>query len=174
MRTLSVDFRNSLEARETDEIALVFVVITHRNLITPIRAVNDVVDYIYGGQRYYGCPFEIVMLSDDDNPPSAKIRVQNVDQIIGDALLEVPDSPTLSLTILSLSDFGAVATVATRRTRTEIGTPTVEMTATHLRLDRVTIDAMMVEADIKSYDVVNEPFPAVRATFDRLPGLFVS
>lgn len=173
-RTLSVDFRNSLETVTSDEMALVFATVTHSSLLVPIRAVNDVVDYIYGGERYFGVPFEIVLLSDDDNPPTARIRIQNVDQIIGNALLDIPSSPMLTLTILALSDFGAVATVDDRRTRTEVGTPTVEMTASHLRLDHVTIDAVMVEAEIKSYDVVNEPYPSVRATHDRLPGLFMS
>lgn len=167
-RVISTDFRNNLEASANPDAVLIFATITHATLADPIRIVNDIVDYVWQGKTYTGIPFQIELLTDNDAAPSAKIRIQNVNGVIGQAVLGLKSSPRIQLDVLASSDFGA----AVANVRTEIGTPTVEYSAPRLRLRNVSGDAMMVEGELWSYDVSREPFPAIRATKERLPALF--
>lgn len=183
MRTLTTGFRNSLEKPYSDEIPLIFATITHPNLADVIRLANDVVDYLWtppspsvGQYTYVGFPFDITILSDSDRAPSATIRLQNVDGKIGTAALQLISSPRLTLQILAASDFGDVtayvkADGSPGKKRTEIA-PTVQYQAPHLRLRNVKGDVMAIEAELWSYDLSQEPYPAIRTTKDNVPGLW--
>lgn len=168
MRSLSTPFRNSLEASANGDAALLFATISHPSLTGPIRVVNDIVDYVWGGETFYGLPFMMEFLSDGDRPPSGKLTIQNIDRRIGQAIIKLDVSPGIQIDVLPSSDFGA----AVAGVRTEIGTPTAEYSAPRLRLRNVTGDAMAIEGELWSYDLSREPYPAVRSTKDRLPGLF--
>lgn len=180
-RTLSQGYRNELEASRSGEVTLVFASITHPSIVDPIRVVSDVVDYmrivddLAGAPvsvRYLGIPFEIELLTDGDAPPRGKITVQNVDQAIGAAIEDMTDSPRLLLEIIALSDFGNIEMIDGRRTRQPVGTPTIEYSAAHLALKNIQGNAISVSADITVYDVQREPWPGIRTTQNRLPGLY--
>jgi hypothetical protein len=168
MRTFSVGFRNELEASSSGEVFPIFLTITHPNLDLPLRLVSDVVDYVWQGNTFTGFPFEITLISDEDRPPSARLRVQNVNQRIGSAVLVLQSSPRIQLDVLAASDF----TEPVNRVRTEIGTPVVEYSAPRLRLRQVRCDAMMVEGELWSWDLSQEPWPAIRTTKDKTPALY--
>lgn len=177
MRTLTTGFRNSIEKPYSDEIPLIFATITHPALAQTIRIANDVVDFIWTAQTYVGFPFDITILTDSDKAPSATIRMQNVDGKIGAAALLLVSSPRLQLNILAASDFGPVLPYTKTdgsigKLRTEIATPTSQYHAPHLRLRNVRGDVMAVEAELWSYDLSQEPFPAIRTTKDNVPGLW--
>ncbi|WP_018456799.1 DUF1833 family protein [Bradyrhizobium sp. WSM4349] len=180
-RSLSQGYRNELEASRSAEVTLVFATITHPDIVDPIRVVSDVVDYmrvlndLAGAPvsvRYIGIPFDIELLTDGDAPPRGKITIQNVDQAVGAAIEDMSDSPRLMLEILALSDFGDIEIIDDRRTRQPLGTPTIEYSAAHLSLKNITGNAISVSADITVYDVQREPWPGIRTTQNRLPGLY--
>jgi hypothetical protein len=175
-RILNSAFRQAIEASASSELLLCFATITHPQLAMPIYTVCDVVDYIYNGNRFYGVPFDFTLLTDNDKPPVCTIRIQNVDQIIGNAVLALNTVwPRLLLQVMAGSDWGPVFTdgPTQRRTRSPLGTPTVEYQANHLRINKVTCDAISVQGDITSIDLTREPWPSTRATKDRLPGLYI-
>lgn len=180
MRTLSTAFRNSLEAPHSDEIPLIFLRITHPNLADIIRLANDVCDYVWtppspstGQYTYIGFPFDITLLSDSDKAPSARLRVQNIDGKIGLAARMLVSSPRIQLDVLAASDFGVpIKNAAGKFTRTEPGTVPVEYSAPRMRLRNVRGDVMAVEGELWSWDLSQEPYPAIRTTQDKTPALY--
>jgi hypothetical protein len=180
MRIVSTAFRAAIAASATDEIPIVLVDITHPELEEPRRIANDVASYIYGGNLYVGFPYELEQLGDADTPPKGHFRMQNIDRQIGNFLQTLPSSPRIKITCLAASEFDETridsGQVDARgnaiMARPAIGTPTVQYSADHLRLVNVKGDIVAVEGDLASYDLSTEPWPAIRATQDRLPGLF--
>ena len=170
-RQITQSVRSSIEDANSGEFFPVFAEITHPTLADPIRVVNDVVDYLYEGDRYHGCPFDIELLGDADGPPRARITVQNVDQRIGAAIEAISTSPRLTLRVMAQSDFGPIAEVDGRRTRSPLGTPVVEYEAGWLSLANITGNIISVSAEIVSYDVGREYWPGVRATQRNAPAL---
>lgn len=173
MRTITTSVRNDLESSHggpEGDFLVMFARITHALLAAPILVVNDVVDYVWGGETYTGLPFELALLSDGDRAPSAKLRMQNVDGAIGRLVTRLKTSPSIQLDVLSTRYFGdAISGV---RTEVPSPTPVVEYSAPRLRLRNVQGDANFIEADLWTWDLSREPYPAIRSTKDRLPGLY--
>lgn len=168
MRVISTTFRNNIEASQSGEVAILFATITHPALEAPITVNSDIVDYLYNGVTYTGTGFHMSLLTDDDNPPTAKAAIPNVDRIIGEAILAANSisPPRLKIEVFAKSDFtDAIPRVA-------IGTPTVQFSAPELFMRNFAVDAISISADIFSYDLSTEPWPSVRSTKDRLPGLY--
>jgi hypothetical protein len=166
MRVITADFRDTLEAQASTDVIVIFATITHPELSEPITVNSDVVDYVYGGYTYRGCAFALSLLSDDEQPPRAQVSIENVDQAIGNAIRAIADSPSIHVQIMVKSDF------TDDDPRAAIGTPNVEYDAPYLKLRNVKVDAMTITADIVGYDLTTEPWPAIRSTQDRLPGLY--
>ena len=74
-RNVTTRFRRSTEASLADEVNLVFLTISHPTIVDPIRVVWDTVDWMYNGNLFLGFPFEITILSDDENPPTAQLSI---------------------------------------------------------------------------------------------------
>jgi hypothetical protein len=166
-RTISLSFRRSVESQRQEEANLIFATLSHPLLIEPVRVVSDIKNYVRDGATWTGFPFDIQILSDDDNPPKATIEIQNVDRRIGETIRPLQTPPRLKIELLHSDDFDLSADP-----RTAIGTPSVEYVADHLFLSNVKIDAMTVSADIVGWDYTQLTWPAPRATQNRLPGLF--
>lgn len=166
-RTLSASFRQAVESRYSDAVDLVFLTISHPTLAEAIRVVSDTVDYVYDGETWTGFPFDLQLLSDDDQPPQAKLEIQNVDTLIGRTVRALSLPPRLKIELLSSADFDLNADP-----RTALGTPSVEYTADALFLVDVTMDAMTVSGTIRGWDFLQRVWPGRRATQDRYPGLF--
>lgn len=169
-RVLPAQLRTEVDQPWTGEFLAIFAVVSHPDLIEPIRAANDVVDYILGGLRYTGVPFEMEALTDGERPPSGRLRIHNVDRRLGEVVLALKSPPRLRIDIYAGSDWGPKDTG--QNARLPIGTPVPWYSAPGLRLRNVTVDAMAVSGEVVSYDPTSEPWPSVRATRDRLPGLF--
>ncbi|MDZ4382798.1 MAG: DUF1833 family protein [Parvibaculum sp.] len=167
-RALSAPFRYSLERQETGEALIVFLTITHPALSEAIRVVSDGVDYVWNGLTYTGFPFEISLISDGDRPPSAQLSVQNVDRRIGEAVRDLASPPRLRIDVLAASDFDESATP---RVSATTGEPEAEYTAASLFLANVRGDAFL-EAEITGWNYLQEVWPGIRATQNRLPGLY--
>lgn len=166
-RPLSTAFRRELEEPRSTEFIVILLTISDTSLKEPIRVANDTVSYIYNGDTYVGFPFEMELLDDTIRLPTGRIRIQNVDRQIGEAILALTDPPTLTITVLASSDFGPISNGA----REPLGTPTVEYEATNLIFNNISVNVTEVTGELGSFDMTNEPWPAIRSTADRLPGL---
>lgn len=165
-RTISSGFRDFAEASEGQDVIVLFATITHPALLEPITVNSDIADYILGGVTYLGVAFSLVMLTDDDNPPRASVAIQNVDQAIGEAVLALTSSPSIKIEIYLKSDFD------NSTPRNPIGTPSPEYVAQSLLLQNVKCDAMTLTADLMGFDLTTEPWPAIRSTQERVPGIY--
>src|SRR5271157_4667690 len=128
MRTLAAGFRTSIESSNTDEVALIFVTITHPTLDGPIYLNSDIANYLLNGNTYLGAALTISLMSDEKTAPKAKISIPNVNRAIGEAVLGLVTSPQIQMQVYAKSDF------TNDSTRIPVGTPTVEYSAPLLLL----------------------------------------
>lgn len=177
---ITTDFVRDVLAHPREARPLVFLELSHRALASPIRVVNDFtkldaatqtrVPYIYGGNTYDSFPFEFAMVTDNSLVPQTKLRIQNVDKSIGQALLGITDPITVRVTVVSSADFaingGGTAMVAS-------GTPSTQRQWLLSYLRNVTWDRVSIEGDLRGLDISREPFPYQRATPERAPGLWM-
>lgn len=166
-RNLTPDVVAEVQAHVSPDAILAFLTIRHRTLPQPIRVVSDPLDFEVDGVTYIGCPFEIQLLTDEDQAPTTRIRVQNVDRRIGAAIRMVTDRATVSLEVRSTADFDLSAV------------PRVDAVGAspiygfrHFDLIDVTCNALEVSGTLMLRDYTQEPFPGKRATQSRCPGLF--
>lgn len=165
-RGISAKFRAMLEASNSSDVIIYFVTITHPALLVPVRVNSDLADYVLGGQTFYGFGFKIILPTDDEQTPRASVSIQNVTQDIGIAVQSMSTSPQIQIQIFLKSDF------TDDLPRQPIGTPSPEYSAPLLRLRNVSCDAMTLSGDLYGYDLTTEPWPSIRSTQDRLPGLY--
>ena len=192
MRTIASTFRANIEASNTSDFPVIFVTVSHPNLDTPLYFNSDIRNYLLNGITYIGAALEISLLSDDVNPPQAKVTIPNVDEEIGDVVLAMTTPPRIEMDVYAASDFdsGSPANPLSGNILMEDGVSTILMedgvstfqlenpqpvlqySAPYLFLQNVQCDAVSLSADIRSFDLSSEPWPSIRSTRDRLPGLF--
>lgn len=182
MRAISTTFRNAIEAVSSSEVALVFLTITHDDLDEPIRLVSEdengvsyyngeIINYNLDGYLYYGCPFSLALLTDDERPPRGQLSFVDPEREFGLAILSIVDSPRIRFDVFKLSDF-VEGTYDSNNARSPSGSSVAEYVADYLFLKNVSSDGMIVQADVASYDLVGEPWPKLRSTHNRMPALF--
>ncbi len=167
MRIIPPATRAALEQPQSPTALLAFLTIDHVNLQKPIRAVSDVFDYVWGGETFAGIPFEFVMVRDDDAPPTTQLRVQNVDRMLGEALRSMTGRARVSVDVLASSDFDLTAVP-----RVEVGEATSIYAMRRFELIDVTVTAIDVTGTVMLRDYSQEPYPGLRATMARCPGLY--
>jgi hypothetical protein len=165
-RALTTAFRTNVEASNTDEIGIIFATVSHPGLEEPLPVNSDVVDFVLGGTTYKGVAFSASLLTDDDQPPVGKISIENVDRVIGEAVQLLSTAPAVKVEVYARSDFD------NSTPRMPIGTPTPQYTAQGLFLRNINGDVLGITADLGTYDIANEPWPATRSTMQKLPALF--
>lgn len=168
-RDIPVGVVQDIEAQETDEVVLVFLRISHRQLPEDLRIVSDGADYVMDGATWRGFEFDIRLLSDTDAPPRTELTVQNVDVRIGEAILAIDGPARLDLDVVAASQFNLNV-----EPRVALG-PSVERiyTARHLALVDVRGDVLQLTGTIRSWDYTQEAWPSMRATQDAFPGLYL-
>jgi hypothetical protein len=166
-RPIDADVKQGLEAQDSVDALLAFLTVTHPLLPEPIRVVSDVLDYVVGGKTFIGLPFDFGILSDGEGPPMTELKMQNVDARIGRALLGLNDRAQVSLEIRSSADFD-LSDVP----RVEIpgGAPIYAFAGFDL-ID-VTGTVAEISGRVMLRDYSQEPWPGLRATQTRCPGLF--
>ena len=169
-RDLTQSIISEIEKQVSEEAFLTFLTIYHEDLHEPIRVVSDPENFILDGNEYVGFKFDINLLSDNDSPPKAKLSIANIDEQIGRAVLRSTSPVNLSMEVIPLSEFDM-----NTYPRTALNVDVIRAyRAPHLRLIDVTGDVMQVSGTIKSWDYSQEPWPALKATENRFPGLFWS
>lgn len=167
MRTIPAATRDQIEQEAAPDAILAFLTVRHDNLVDPIRVVSDVLDYVWSGSRFTGIPFGILAVTDDDSPPYAEIRMQNIDRRIGRALRDAPRGARVEIAALSSADFDL-----SQVPRVEIGTPAVIYAFHHFELVDVTVTTLDVTGRLVLRDPTQEPWPSTAATKSRAPGIF--
>lgn len=167
-RTITDALKQELYAPRTGEMILMFATIDHTVLIDPVRVVNDIKDYVLGTNTYTGCPFNISLVSDGERAPRAVVTIQNVDRRIGEIVTSITTPPSFKLQVFSSLDFDL-----TVDPRVESTPPaTVEYEADFLFLREIRVTSANIQGELTTNVFTSEPWPSVRATKDRLPGLF--
>lgn len=166
-RVIDADVKAGLEAPESVDALLAFLTITHPALTAPIRVVSDVMDYDVAGLTFLGLPFEFGILTDTEGPPMTELRMQNVDQRIGQALLGLNDRAKVTLQIRTSADFDL-----SHDPRTEIPGGSVLYEFVDFDLIDVTVTASEISGRVMLRDYSQEPWPGQRCTQTRMPGLF--
>ena len=167
-RTIPAAVAKEIERQTSPDALIWFLTITHVSLAVPIRVVSDHFDYIVDGETYQGFPFDALPLNDNDQQPSAELIVPNIDRRIGRALENAKGRAIVQATARTTSEFDL-----TLDPREAIGGLTSIYSWQQFELTEVQGDAMMLTGRISLIDYSQEPWPYLRATADRCPGLFV-
>lgn len=170
MRTIPVLNRKVLEQSSAGEAFLAFVTITHPQVSYTIRLVLDGADYEIGGNTWHKSFFELELITDTEQPPSAKFRFPNVDRAAITMLQAVANPPRVAFDLISTAYFDLTAEPRTVKPDT-----TVEYLyrARGLFLTDITADSVQVEGTLRGHDYRQESWPDKRVTQTLLPGAFV-
>jgi len=169
-KNVPISFRKASESQFSEDVDLCFVTISHLELSDPIRVVWDTKDSVKDGFTFIGFQFDIVLLSDDENPPKASLSIQNVDQVIGETIRGLNTPPRMKIELLSSVDFDL--TVTPRVPLNNSPGPVLIYSADKLFLTNVKVDVLTVTADIVGWNYLQRVWPGVRATQETFPGLF--
>jgi Domain of unknown function (DUF1833) len=149
-------------AAETAEVFLALLIITHPELAGPLRFVNNVEDILSrvagedDPQPYYGCPFELTLPDErEDQLPSVRLTIDNVDQAIVANLRAIATAPTLTLYVV----------LASSPDLAEVG-------PIEYALRSADYSAASVTGTLAFADVLSEPFPWRLFTPTDWPGVF--
>lgn len=162
--TGSVDEINS---QESGDAYLIFFTLSHPELLEKIQVVTDPKDFVLDSDTFLGFDFNIVLLTDTEDMPTAQVTIQNVDRKVGDALERIIDPARVKLELIALSEFDT-----TVDPRTELGVTERIYVADHLFLIDIQVNNLSMTGRLVSWDFSQEPYPGIFATQDRFPGLF--
>lgn len=134
---------------------LELIVLTHPDLATPLRFVNNNEDIVSGGETYTAFPFSIMLPKDKDRvAPSASIRIDNVSRQIGQLIRQLVTAPLITISIVRLDDFD-----------------TVEQQFPPLQLRNVEYDSLTVSGELTVDDMMREPYPQRTFSPSEFPGV---
>lgn len=159
--------RLTLELESAPDALIAFLTIEHPALASPIRVVSDVMAYVVDGFRFEGIPFNVKALTDTDSGPRTQIVMQNLDRRIGEALRRSDTRAKVRLELRSSADFDL-----SQDPRVELSSTAPIYAFRYFELVNAEGDVAQLVGDIELADYSVEPWPNVRATQDRLPGLF--
>lgn len=157
--TLSTAALRALFSRESTDPLIWMLVITHP-AIEPLRLCNNLVgqNITSQGDSYEAFPFDIVVATDTDETPRARLRIANTDRRIGNALQLIAGSePPMCRIILVLAS----------------APDEIVKTWQRFELRNVRLDAMAVEADLMHPAFGSEPWPNTRVIPSLFPALFI-
>lgn len=154
-RTLSATAVAAMMDETTDEVFLPLVTISHADLAQPIRVVANNENIISRGNTYVGYPFDLELPGQaDDSPGEARLRIDNVDKQIVEAIRLITGPPSVLIEVILAS-----------------APDTVEIAIGSMTLRDVSYDAATVEGVLRFEDVSVEPIGAI-ITPERFPAIF--
>ena len=155
-RSLNSAALASIYAETTDEVWLELLEITHDDLATPFRLVNNNEDITSNGNVYTAFAFRARLPQQVEKELTKfTITLDNVSRLLIEELRTVSTSPQIALSIVLASD-----------------PDTVEAGPFNFVLKTISYDALTIEADLSNEDYHTEPFPFQRFTPLNFPGLF--
>lgn len=146
-----------MHARETGEVLLQLLTLSHPGLAAPIRVVNDHAQLVSGGNTYLPFAFSVGLPNESaDSPPRTTIRIDNVDRQIVEAVRSVSGDPLQV-------DISAVLA----------STPnTIEIGPIRLSMRLINYDDATVTGQLQFEDILLDAFPGDLYTPATFPGNF--
>lgn len=142
-RTLSSAFLQAVLANNTDEAFLLLITISHPSIDPAIRVCANAANIISRGWTFVGLPVEAELPGDeDDAPPVAVIKIDNISQDIVKKARSIRTKPEVTLEIVMESNPDFV----------EVSLPTFQLT-------KVDYDIFWVTGQLEVDDLASEPFP---------------
>ena len=146
-RSISQTLKRELFTPWREKDLRVLLSMTHDDFASPQRFVSgDPLEFeslTSNGEVFITFPFDLQLLSDNDQEPEATIRIMNVDDRIGSTILALPtDSVSVTLQVVLRAS-----------------PDTVEYEATNLELTDVEINAMMITGRLRIRGLATEPCP---------------
>lgn len=166
--TLTLAQKAALSAPASPEALIAFLTIEHPGLAVPLRMVRNTADMVLGGHTHLAVMFDMALVTDTEGAPQTELRVPNVDARIGAAVRALTDRGRVRLDLCLSSDFDESVVP-----HTEIGTAAPIYALADFEILSVSVTASEVTARIGLRDYSTEPWPSLRATQNRFPGLFV-
>jgi hypothetical protein len=138
----------------TNEAFLWLLTITTSN--ETIRLVNNMEDVVSRGDNYTAYPFNISLpVEDGSKQLSLSLTIDNVDQVLIEAIRGFLEPPVMKLELVLSSDFD-----------------TVEKKIDFLRLGQVEYDQLQIRGQLKPNNVLGNAFPATSYDPAQFPALF--
>lgn len=160
----SKTFFSAVHGRSIEEVFVLLLTITHEGLEAPIRVCNDTRDLldvgargvISQGQEFIYIPFDVKLPNlEQDTIPTSKIIVDNIDRSMIVAIDAITTPPDVRMQIALSSD-----------------PDIIEYDLQGFVLNNISYDVLTIEADLTVEYFMSEPYPSVRFTPSRFPGLF--
>lgn len=121
-----------------------------------ILLVNNMEDIVSRGQKYTAYPFDISLPVEDGSKALAlTIKIDNVDQVLIEAIRGFLEPPVMKLELVLSSDLN-----------------TVEKKIDFLRLSNVEYDQLQIRGQLKPNNVLGNSFPASSYDPAQFPALF--
>ena len=121
-----------------------------------ILLVNNMEDIVSRGEKYTAYPFDISLPVEDGSKALAlTIKIDNVDQVLIEAIRGFLEPPVMKLELVLSSDFN-----------------TVEKKIDFLRLSNVEYDQLQIRGQLKPNNVLGNSFPASSYDPAQFPALF--
>lgn len=156
VRSLSQAMLEGIFSQETKEVALIMLTIEHEDLSAPIRAVLNTENIVSRGETFLAAVFDVTFPTESaDEVPRAKLRIDNVDRVIVQAVRSISGPPTVTLEVALASS-----------------PDTIEIGPYEFELTNVEYDELWVQGDIAYEDILNAAYPADTMTPADFPGIF--
>lgn len=140
---------------QQSNLPLVLLEIDHEDLAVPIRVVNDNQAITSNGEEYVAFKFEVILpSSQDDGPPQARLRIDNVSREIGEAIRTISGPPTVTMRVI-------------RRETPDI----IEAEFDGMVLRKADYDVFTVDGNLDFEDLTREPYPAHTFNPANYPGI---
>lgn len=105
MRVISTTAQEAINASQTDQVFLVLLEITHSELTTPIRVVNNNESIISNGNTYYASAFNFSFPAQEEGTiKNSTLTIGNVDREIVRTIRSISTPPNVTASVVLASD----------------------------------------------------------------------
>lgn len=162
-RTLSNTMLEAMTAGQSGTPTLVLLTITHPDLETPLRIVNNTENVTSGGNTFTGMGFEIALPDNSEGAaPRARLRIDNTSQWLTPTIRGLSGQFQVTIEIAIPSNIAASPPEYNN----------VEVSFLPMDLVDVQWDAATVEGSLTYENIANNKFPAGSFTPYDFPGMF--
>lgn len=153
---MSTNFQRAIRARETGEVLLELVTLSHAGFRSTIRRVDNTEDIVSRGETWLARPMQVVLPRETaSGSTTGRIVFDDTDLEVSEALRAVATPPDVVIEIVRASD-----------------TEAVERSYRHLEVSTVTIDDVVATVGLGLADYRREFFPAGTMSPPEFPALF--